>query len=237
MADLYPLPTKGKLIGTPGQGTHAKAFNVKGGSDNWESENAIDISTPTGTPVLAVADGTIGPQIGAQGGGRFAGLRVHLVTSGNEFFYAHLSKLTVKAGETVTAGQIIGYSGSADGVQHLHIASKVGNPQDIFQTASTAPRTPQKPEEPPAVAAQATPSAVVDATQPSPYVADSSVDGPPSPSETHPLLLAPGSGSVADAATGGGQYVSRLWSLISSQPDASPDTLAYVQNVAAGTGG
>jgi len=58
--------------------------------------------------------------------------------------------------------------------------------------------------------------------------------GPPQPEGTLPMVLAPGSGSIADAATGGGGYASRLWAQIASQPNASPDTLAYVQNVALG---
>lgn len=118
-----------KIIGTPGKGTHAKAFNAASGSDNWESENAVDIALPKGTPLYAAVDGTIGNQIGSLGsGGRFAGLRVHLDGKDNSLYYAHLSKLAVKAGQQVKKGQLIGYSGEANGVQHLHLASKSGNP-------------------------------------------------------------------------------------------------------------
>lgn len=133
----YPLSTRGKLIGVPYSGTHGKAFNVAGGSDNWESENAVDLGTPTGTPVLAVDHGTIGPEIGSLGaGGRFAGLRVHLVTSDNEFYYAHLSRLDVQAGQFVAAGTQLGLSGEADGVQHLHFAAENGDPRNLInQTA------------------------------------------------------------------------------------------------------
>lgn len=118
-----------KIIGTPFQGTHAKAFNISGGSNNWESENAVDIALKVGTPIRAPYSGTIGSQIGSLGsGGRFAGLRVHLAGAGQELYFAHLSKLAVKAGQHVTAGQVIGYSGSANGVAHLHLAAKAGNP-------------------------------------------------------------------------------------------------------------
>lgn len=129
----YPLGKRGKIIGTPYQGTHGKGFNAHGGSDNWESENAVDISVPVNTPVYAVADGVIGNQIGSLGsGGRFAGQRVHLQTGGNEFYYAHLSRLNVKAGERVRKGQLIGWSGAANGVAHLHLASAKGNPDNLF---------------------------------------------------------------------------------------------------------
>lgn len=118
-----------KIIGEPYQGTHAVAFNEKGGSNNWESEDAVDIALPKGTPIYAPTSGVIGSQIGSLGsGGRFAGLRVHLVGDGNELYFAHLSKLAVKAGQHVQAGQVIGYSGEADGVAHLHLASKNGDP-------------------------------------------------------------------------------------------------------------
>jgi len=121
----------GKVIGTPYQGTHAKAFNVSGGSDNWESENANDIRVPVGTPIYAVANGTIGSSFGSLGsGGRFAGLRLHLQGAKNEWYYAHLSKFApgLKPGVRVRAGQLLGYSGEANGVPHLHIASAQGRP-------------------------------------------------------------------------------------------------------------
>lgn len=125
-------PVKGgKVIGTPYTGTHAKAFNVAGGSDNWESENANDIAIPVGTPIYAVADGTIGSQFGSLGqGGRFAGLRLHLVGARNEWYYAHLSKFApgLQPGMHVHAGQLLGYSGEANGVAHLHIAARSGAP-------------------------------------------------------------------------------------------------------------
>lgn len=113
-----------KIIGTPYHGTHTLG--------NWESDDAVDIAMPVGTPLYATADGTIGSQIGSLGassGSRFAGQRLHLKTSDNELYYAHLSKLAVKAGQKVKKGQLLGYSGEANGVAHLHLGSKDGNPQ------------------------------------------------------------------------------------------------------------
>ena len=120
---------KATIIGKP---------NVKGSThdpnatpNNWESDNAYDIAVPNGTPVYAASNGTIGSQIGSLGSsGRFEGIRLHLVTAGNEFYYAHLSRLApgIKAGSKVTAGDLLGYSGVANGVAHLHFASKAGDP-------------------------------------------------------------------------------------------------------------
>ena len=117
----YPLARRGKIIGTPHSGTHTLG--------DWASDNAVDIAVPKGTAVYAVADGRIGDQIGSLGrGGQFAGLRLHLVTNGNEYYYAHLSKLECYAKERVKQGQLLGYSGEANGVQHLHFACMNGSP-------------------------------------------------------------------------------------------------------------
>lgn len=121
----YPLGATGDLIGTPGVGTHTLG--------NWQSDNAVDLGVPEGTPVRAVVDGEIGSQIGSLGsGGQFAGLRVYVNGGGNSYYYAHLSKLAVKAGQKVKKGDIIGYSGSANGVAHLHLASQNGDPRDLI---------------------------------------------------------------------------------------------------------
>jgi murein DD-endopeptidase MepM/ murein hydrolase activator NlpD len=124
LAGSYPLGRKGPVIGTPYTGTHTIG--------NWQSDNAVDIKVPVGTPVLAIADGTIGSNIGSLGaaaGSRFAGLRVQLNGSGNSWWYGHLSRLTVKAGQHVKAGDVIGYSGSASGVAHLHLGQEHGDPR------------------------------------------------------------------------------------------------------------
>lgn len=123
----HPVP--GTVIGTPYTDTHAVAFNRAGGSDNWQSENADDVWLYPGTAITAVADGTISPGgygYGLSGsGGRFAGWRLHLITpNGKAFFYTHMSQLLVPKGAKVVAGQLIGRSGIANGVPHLHFAAR-----------------------------------------------------------------------------------------------------------------
>lgn len=118
------------VIGRPGEGTHS--FSAP--PNNWQSDNALDISTHHGDPVVAVDDGTISPTLGfgtltGDGGSRFAGIRLYLVDSGNnQWYYAHLSRAAVKPGQRVRRGDVIGYSGSANGVEHLHIGVKSGSP-------------------------------------------------------------------------------------------------------------
>jgi murein DD-endopeptidase MepM/ murein hydrolase activator NlpD len=110
-----------KLIGLPYQGTH-KLYG------NWESDNAIDIALPRNTPVYAVANGTIGSQIGSLNSSdpHMAGERLHLKIPGNELYYQHLSSIVVKAGQKVKKGQLLGYTGA---LNHLHLGVKNGQPQ------------------------------------------------------------------------------------------------------------
>jgi murein DD-endopeptidase MepM/ murein hydrolase activator NlpD len=122
----YPLPVRGQINGRPYQGTHNRG--------NWQSDNAIDLSIPVGTPIYAVTDGVIGPRIGALDSSdpRLQGLRLTLEGGDNSFFYAHLSDLTVRAGERVKKGQLLGYSGSANGVPHLHLGVERGRADKLF---------------------------------------------------------------------------------------------------------
>lgn len=118
-------PVRGKVIGTPYAGTHTLG--------NWESDRALDVAVPIGTPIYAPFAGTIGSQfgsLGASAGSRFAGLRLHVVGPQNEWYGAHLSRFApgIKPGVGVQRGQLLGYSGSAAGVAHLHEALKTGDP-------------------------------------------------------------------------------------------------------------
>jgi murein DD-endopeptidase MepM/ murein hydrolase activator NlpD len=82
-----------------------------------------DIFAAAGTPLLAVADGTLH----TIGFSRIGGYRIWLRdTEGNEFYYAHLSAYSPLAveGRSVQAGDVIGFvgdTGDADGgAPHLH---------------------------------------------------------------------------------------------------------------------
>lgn len=116
-----PLKKLGNLIGFPFTGTHTIG--------NWQSDRAVDIATPVGTPVYATVDGTITRAgrlagVSQSAGDRFAGFRVQIA---DEAWYGHLSRIVVRQGQKVKAGQLIGYSGSANGVEHLHYARRTGD--------------------------------------------------------------------------------------------------------------
>lgn len=117
----YPLAKRGKLIGFPFQGTHTLG--------NWQSDRAIDIAVPVGTPVLATSDGKIEKTGGHAGSsGRFAGFNITVRGhKGDGYFFTHLSKVKVRPGQRVRRGQVIGYSGAANGVAHLHFGREHGS--------------------------------------------------------------------------------------------------------------
>lgn len=137
----YPVGVGAKIIGTPYQGTHVPGATTPA---SWQSDNAVDLAVPAGTPVYAIAGGTIGADIGAQAGGNqyTAGQRLTLTTPADAFWYGHLSRIVVGAGQQVQAGQLLGYSGSANGVDHLHLAEQNGNPLNLVNALQAGGATP-----------------------------------------------------------------------------------------------
>lgn len=128
----YPLTVVGTIIGFPYQGTHTLG--------NWESDRASDIAAKKGTPVLACFAGTIGPQFGplASSNPRLLGLRCHLVGATDEAYYAHLSSFAkgIQPGVKVKPGDVLGYSGVANGVAHLHWALQHGWPPSFLDATA-----------------------------------------------------------------------------------------------------
>jgi murein DD-endopeptidase MepM/ murein hydrolase activator NlpD len=129
---LWPTTRRGQVIGRPYTGTHTLG--------NWQSDNAIDIAVAARTPIVAVASGRICSGCGfggpaGTGSGRFDGARLTLDTaSGNQVFYAHLKRVArgVRPGARVERGQVIAWSWMANGVPHLHIGVRDGNPLTLF---------------------------------------------------------------------------------------------------------
>lgn len=88
--------------------TYARPHPILGGV---RPHLAIDYGAPVGTPVRAVADGTV--RVAGWNGGN--GIQVHLRHhAGYETIYNHLSRLAagVRAGARVVQRQVIGYVGS-----------------------------------------------------------------------------------------------------------------------------
>lgn len=85
----------------------------------WRNHGGIDLAAPTGAPVAATGGGTIrfaGPA------GNYGLLVVVDHGSGLESRYAHLSRIAVRSGQAVAAGDLLGLVGSTGRSTgpHLH---------------------------------------------------------------------------------------------------------------------
>ena len=95
---------------------------------NWgliHGRNGVDIANHCGTPIYAAASGNIiGTKSSGWNGG--AGKYIKISHSNNtETFYAHLSKILVGTGETVSRGQLIGLIGATGKVTGCHLHFEV----------------------------------------------------------------------------------------------------------------
>lgn len=93
--------------------------------NHFGAHNGVDYGTPTGTPVWAVADGTVTKAGWDNGGGNMVCVK-HVMSF--ETCYLHLSKINVKAGERLAQKHVLGESGST-GLStgpHLHFGMKRG---------------------------------------------------------------------------------------------------------------
>ncbi|SDP70238.1 LysM domain-containing protein [Streptomyces sp. cf386] len=95
------------------------AYKVAGSMWSSGYHTGVDFSAATGTPLKAVGAGTV---VSAGWGGAYGNQVVIQLADGYYAQYAHLSSLSVSAGQTVTAGQQIGLSGATGNVTgpHLH---------------------------------------------------------------------------------------------------------------------
>ena len=128
LAVVYPQP-KG-FSGSICQGPHITA-GLSNGQPQYVNNWAIDFCAPAGTPVVAVEDGVISrisgndPSKGVIKPENVYGWNIYLnAKSGNLYFYTHFDRYVVKAGQTVKAGQVIGYVGDQakyGGTNHTHL--------------------------------------------------------------------------------------------------------------------
>jgi murein DD-endopeptidase MepM/ murein hydrolase activator NlpD len=107
----FTLPVSGGTIGT--------GYHVAGSMWSSGYHTGVDFVVPTGTPVKAVGAGTV---VSAGWGGAYGNQVVIQLADGHYAQYAHLSQLSVSAGQSVTEGQQLGLSGATGNVTgpHLH---------------------------------------------------------------------------------------------------------------------
>lgn len=90
----------------------------------------IDIGARIGTPVWAMADGTVIISKSPSGwNGGYGGMIVISHSNGTQTLYAHLSRIDVKQGQKVTRGSVIGAVGNTGRSTgpHLHFEIRGGN--------------------------------------------------------------------------------------------------------------
>jgi len=109
---LMALPIKNGKVST--------AYGKAGAKWSTGKHTGVDFAVPIGTPVLAVADGTI---VNANWGKAYGNQVIQKVASGY-VIYAHLNAVRAKPGTVVKAGQIVGESGNSGTNTtgpHLHL--------------------------------------------------------------------------------------------------------------------
>ncbi|MET9822528.1 LysM peptidoglycan-binding domain-containing M23 family metallopeptidase [Streptomyces sp. NPDC006349] len=107
----YTSPVAGGTVGTP--------YHQSGSMWSSGYHTGTDFVVPTGTSLKAVGTGTV---VSAGWGGAYGNQVVIKLADGHYAQYAHLSSLSVSAGQSVTAGQQVGLSGATGNVTgpHLH---------------------------------------------------------------------------------------------------------------------
>ncbi|CAL9378374.1 M23 family metallopeptidase [Streptomyces sp. enrichment culture] len=110
-ASGYSSPVPGGGVGT--------AYKVAGSMWSSGYHTGVDFSVPTGTSLKAVGSGTV---VSAGWAGAYGNQVVIKLSDGYYAQYAHLSSLSVSAGQTVSGGQQVGLSGSTGNSTgpHLH---------------------------------------------------------------------------------------------------------------------
>ncbi|OHB17797.1 MAG: hypothetical protein A2544_01915 [Candidatus Zambryskibacteria bacterium RIFOXYD2_FULL_43_10] len=94
--------------------------------------NGVDLAAPTGTPILAAADGRV---IVSRAGGYNGGYGSYLVIShpnGTQTLYAHLSQNSVFVGQNIAQGQIIGAVGNTGKSTGSHLHFEIRGAKNPF---------------------------------------------------------------------------------------------------------
>lgn len=108
----------------------------------WRAHLGVDYAAPTGTPVRSVGDGVV-EFAGVQNG--FGNVVFIKHRNSHTTVYAHLSRISVKRGQTVNQGQNIGATGATGWATgpHLHFEFRVNgqhqDPLTIARQSETVP--------------------------------------------------------------------------------------------------
>lgn len=138
MADVRFFNPLGTVDYAEGGGPDDHALRPLG---NWQSDVAWDLLVPVRTRCFAPFDSRV-VRVGSQGDtGVTAGIRIGLDNDrGMAAFLGHLVSARVRVGERVRGGELLGLTGAAAGVAHLHFA--MGRSYDDGDVANGIDPTP-----------------------------------------------------------------------------------------------
>ena len=102
----------------------------------WSNyHTGLDFAAPPGTPIRAVANGTV---TSAGFDGAYGNKTVITLEDGTELWFCHQTAFNVSVGDTVRTGELIGYVGSTGHVTgpHLHLEVRPGGGDPVDPDAA-----------------------------------------------------------------------------------------------------
>ncbi|WP_294744401.1 murein hydrolase activator EnvC [uncultured Exiguobacterium sp.] len=132
-----PISSGGGQFVRPSSGSVSQGFGPASGANGYTFHNGVDFKGAVGSPIVAAAAGTV---ITASGGGPYGNhVMISHFLDGKVYttVYAHMSSLSVHAGQTVAQGQQVGTLGSTGNSTgpHLHFELHVGG----YQYSASSP--------------------------------------------------------------------------------------------------
>ncbi|MEU3556349.1 transglycosylase family protein [Streptomyces fragilis] len=121
-SDARPAATRSRVA--PVDAATGTAYRAHGSSWSKGYHTGVDFPVPTGTAVKSVGAGQV---VTAGWGGSFGYQVVVRHADGRYSQYAHLSAISVRSGQSVTAGQRLGRSGSTGNSSGPHLHFEVRN--------------------------------------------------------------------------------------------------------------
>lgn len=121
-APVASAPASGGMFQRPASGRLSQGWGAASGANGYSFHNALDIAGPVGTPIYAAQTGTV---LRAGWGGAYGNhVMIAHVINGQVWttVYAHMSSVSVSAGQRVSQGQNLGGMGSTGNStgSHLH---------------------------------------------------------------------------------------------------------------------
>lgn len=130
-------PTRGRISSRFGMRRHPI-------SGEWRQHDGLDIAAPRGTPIVAALDGVVRS---AESRGGYGNVIIIDHGGGVETRYAHCDTLSVRPGERILAGDLIGTVGSTGNSTGAHLHFEVrehGKARDPISWLDSRPQSSQQ---------------------------------------------------------------------------------------------